>query len=632
MRCTKGTNLVYSCTKYKKHPNNGLFDVILLLTMLFKRLIYAGFTLLMVVSNLSAQPYSRAKESLNKGQFERAIKLYNASLTKLSKENTNYNSTIYNLGEAYRYAGNYRMADSLHSSVDYSKTSFWGYALTLLQQYRADKCLKFVRYHLKFDPLHPELTSIHEACELATKKVDESKVEVKTYAIPQKKERLIIPGFLIGGQKEKETIARFDTYAGEIKGKKDTVLFGNPLNISAVFFKGKETQNYSISSASKVGYSINRDHFTYYYNPYYYIRYKASSKSKTLFDDIKDFPDSLKSLSHYKEFEVYGYKEVVKEAWISQDKTVMVFSSNKLKGEGGYDLFVTTLSSDGWGKPINIGSRVNSSYNEISPFISPNGILYYSSNGRIGQGGYDIYSFDLTKLDEDVQAENLPKPFNSPFDDYGFLFHEHTGFGLFASTRPYGILSNQLFVFENKIINCQSKQIFNGYPEITNRNARPQYDHYFDQLALQDSLPKGKIYYWTMGDGNKERGLKFKHTYKSPGLYKATLLLYNTAKRKYDTTQTVKDIVFPEKDFLYLEYDAKAKKVEFKTTSSYCKKCDNASYYWDFGDGEVGCGFTVTHDYKNFGTYTVKLIMKYRKDKSERSMACYERVVVEEKP
>jgi len=600
--------------------------------MRIKQLISFCFIIVLFAFNISAQPYSRGKEALNKGQFEKAIKLYNANLSKISKDHNYYNSLLYNLGEAHRYAGNYRMADSLHSVVDYANASFWGYALTLLQQYRADKCLKFARYHLKFDALHPELTSIYEACELATKKIDESKVEVKTYALPKKKERLIIPGFLIGSQKEKESLALLDSYAGRIKGRNDTLLFGNPVNVSAVFFKGKETTNYSISTPSKVGYSINRDHFNYYYNPYYYIRYKASSKSKTLFDDMKDFPDSLKSLGHYKEFEVYGYKEIVKEAWISQDKTVMVFSSNKLKGEGGYDLFLTTLSSDGWGKPINIGTRVNSTYNEISPFISPNGILYYSSNGRIGHGGYDIYSFDLSKLDEDVQAENLPKPFNSPFDDYGFLFHEQTGFGLFASTRPYGIMSNQLFVFENKIINCQSKQIFNGYPKITNRNARPQYDYYFNQLTLQDSLPKGKIYYWTMGDGRKERGLKFKHTYKSPGIYKATLLLYNPSKRSYDTTRTVKDIVIVEKDFLYLEYQTKDKKVEFTTTASQCKKCDNVSYYWDFGDGEIGCGFTVTHEYIEYGTYTVKLIMKYKKERSERSMACFERLTVEAIP
>lgn len=600
--------------------------------MRLHKLIYSSIILVFCAYNVVAQPSSKAKEALNKGQFQKAIKLYNANLAGISKDHQHYNSVVYNLAEAYRYAGDYRLADSLHASVDYSKASYWGYALTLLQQYRVDKCLKFARYHLKFDALHPELTAIHEACELASKKIDETKVELKTYQLPKKKERLIIPGFFIGAQNEKETITQFESYAGTIKGKKDSVAFGNPLTVSAIFFKGKETKDYSVLSSSKVGYSIHPDHFTYYYNPNYYTLYRASSKSKTLFEQGKDFPDSLKSLSHYKEFEVYGFKEVIKEAWISQDKTVMVFSSNKLKGEGGYDLFVTTLSSDGWGKPINIGTRVNSSYNEISPFISPNGILYYSSNGRVGHGGYDIYSFDLSKLDQDVQAENLPKPFNSPFDDYGFLFHEHTGFGLFASTRPYGILSNQLFVFENKLINCPSKQVFNGYPEITNRNTRPKYEHYVDYLTLQDSLPKGKIYYWAMGDGNKERGLKFKHTYKSPGIYKATLLLYDPSKRKYDTTQVSKDIVVVEKDFLYLEYDAKGKKVEFTTTASQCKKCDNISYYWDFGDGEMGCGFTVTHEYKDYGTYTVRLIMKYTKEKSERSMACFERVVVEDKP
>ena len=574
-----------------------------------------------------AQSNAKAKEAFNKGYFEKSVVLYQKEFQKTTKENTSYNSLLYNMAEAYRLSGNYRMADSLHAQVDYSKASYWGYALTLLQQYRADKCLKYAKYNLKFDALQSELNQIVTACALFKAKVEESNVIIKTIPLPQKKERLIIPGFIIGKQDEKEVVERFNEYAYK---RKDIDKSDNyPINLSGISLKGKTAMNFSVANPEKAGFSISPDHFTYFYNPAYYRLYKASSKSKTIFESGTKLPDGLKSLGHHKEFPVCGHKEIIKQAWVSSDKNVMIFSTNKLKGEGGYDLYMSTLSSDGWTKPVNLGSRINTSYNEISPFISPNGMLYFSSNGREGHGGYDIYSFDLSRMDSS-ETENLPKPFNSAFDDYSFLYHEQSGFGVFASTRPNGIFSKQLFSFENKVVNCDAHLVFQVYPEITARNANPKYCINFDKLSLQDSLPKNRVYAWMMGDGKKNKGLKFSYCYTKSGFYKAKLLIYNPSKKTTDTTKITQDIVVAEKDFLRMEYATKGKLAEFTTTSSVCKKCDNVNYYWDFGDDTFGCGFAVKHSYKTFGAYNVRLIMHFKKEKTERSFSCYDRIIIEE--
>ncbi len=627
-------NIINSYSNTNLMANSLLMRSHLYYTTTKNKLFVVALIVFLSLSNFSAticysQLNPKAREAFNKGSFEKAITLYEKDFQKISKEHSQYNTLLYNMAEAYRLSGNYRMADSLHSLVDYAKTSFWGYALSLLQQYRADKCLKYVKYHLKFDALHPELTGILAACELAKNKVDESKVILKAIPLPRKKERLIINGFIIGNQEEKEALAKLNEYAGK---RKEVVSAANfPISLSGIVFKGKKEINYSISNPSKVGYSVSASFFTHLYNPEYYTQYKASSINRMLFDPTKEMPDSLKSLSHHKEFSFYEHKDVVKQAWISPDKSVMILSSNKLKGEGGYDLYMTTLTSNGWTKPLNLGARVNSSYNEISPFISPNGILYFSSNGREGHGGYDIYSFDLNNMDSTV-AENLSKPYNSSFDDYGFLYHEQTGVGVFASTRPNGIFSNQLFQFENKIVNCDAYFVFKDYPEIITRNATPTYCINFDKLSLQDSLPKGRIFSWMMGDGKKSKGLKFSYCYNRPGLYKTRLLIYNPSKKTTDTTNITKEILVPEKDFLRMEYSTKDKKADFTTTSSQCKKCDNLNYYWDFGDGSYGCGFTIKHTYKEYGVYTVRLIMKYKKEKKEKSFTCFDRVAIEPTP
>jgi len=592
---------------------------------------YSIVILILVSLNGFAQLNPKAKEAFNKGEFEKAALLYNKNLEVISSSNDSYSNLIYNLAEAYRYAGNYRLADSLHATVDYSKVSYWGYALTMLQQYRADKCMAFAKYHLKFDSQHHELNRIEWACELAKKKIDESRVVVKAVPIPRKRDRLVVPGFMIGNQSDKEALYLFDEYAGKRSEKSNSKNQKYPMYISTITRKGKEQMNYSIGNPSKVGFSIHPEFFTLLYNPEYYDNYKVSSKSKMIFENEKELPDSLKSLIKYKEFEVYDHKEVVKHAWISPDKNVMVFSSNKLKGEGGYDLFMTTLTSTGWTKPVNMGERVNTTYNELYPFISPNGILYFSSNGREGQGGYDIYSFDLNQMESD-EAVNLPKPYNSAFDDFAFVYHEQTGHGLFASTRPNGVFSNQIFRFENKLVSCDASVVFKDFPTIENRNSKPKYCINFDRLSLQDSLPKGKIFNWAMGDGKKAKGLKFNYCYSSPGIYSARLLIYDPAKKTMDTTNIKQDMVVTEKDFFYIEYGTQGKSVELTTTYSSCKKCSNQNFYWDFGDGTYGCGFTVKHTYKDYGNYTVKLVVKYNKDKDNRSYSCFERVVVEEAP
>jgi PKD repeat protein len=135
-----------------------------------------------------------------------------------------------------------------------------------------------------------------------------------------------------------------------------------------------------------------------------------------------------------------------------------------------------------------------------------------------------------------------------------------------------------------------------------------------------------------MGDGKKNKGLKFTYCYNKPGIYNARLLIYDPAKKTTDTTKITKEIVVTEKDFLRMEYSTKGKAVEFTTTSSYCRKCDNLNYYWDFGDGTFGCGFSVKHVYQEYGAYTVRVIMKFRKDKTEKTFTCFDRVIVEEAP
>jgi len=122
---------------------------------------------------------------------------------------------------------------------------------------------------------------------------------------------------------------------------------------------------------------------------------------------------------------------------ISADGTVLFFVSDRPGGYGGYDIYKATRVPNGeWGAPVNLGPLINTSGNEKSPFIHPDGkTLYFSSDGWMGMGGYDIF---YTKLQDDGtyrKPVNLGYPINSPEDEVGFFVSTDGTRGFFASNK-----------------------------------------------------------------------------------------------------------------------------------------------------------------------------------------------------
>ncbi len=80
-------------------------------------------------------------------------------------------------------------------------------------------------------------------------------------------------------------------------------------------------------------------------------------------------------------------------ACVSVDGKKLFFSSNRPGGRGELDIWMCTLDAKGnWGKPANLGKRINTAGNEDSPYIHPDGVtLYFSSDGHPSLGGTDIF-------------------------------------------------------------------------------------------------------------------------------------------------------------------------------------------------------------------------------------------------
>ena len=136
---------------------------------------------------------------------------------------------------------------------------------------------------------------------------------------------------------------------------------------------------------------------------------------------------------------------------ISADEKTLFFSAEIDGGFGGTDIYMTQYDrrKKAWGSPQNLGENINSSGNEGFPYYSDDTKnLYFSSDGRVGMGGLDIYKAEHNESSDGSAeslfklAENLQYPINTCYDDFGIVFESYSNVetepelkGFFSSNR-----------------------------------------------------------------------------------------------------------------------------------------------------------------------------------------------------
>ena len=152
----------------------------------------------------------------------------------------------------------------------------------------------------------------------------------------------------------------------------------------------------------------------------------------------------------------------------------LVFSSDRTGGQGGFDLWSATMQSDGSiGAVTNLGSGINTKDDEEAPYYNiATKTLVFSSNGRIGMGGFDLYQSkgDLSNLSE---PKNLGYPINSIRDDIYFVALDKNNMlsnALFSSDRS-SVCCLELFSLNKlkqkrnitgRVVNCNDGTIIPG--------------------------------------------------------------------------------------------------------------------------------------------------------------------------
>ena len=135
---------------------------------------------------------------------------------------------------------------------------------------------------------------------------------------------------------------------------------------------------------------------------------------------------------------------------LSADGRTIYFVSNRQGGFGRKDIWSSSKNKKGkWGLAVNLGKKINTNKDEISPFIHANGeSIYYSSNGKIGLGGLDIYMSERT---DTIWSEptNLGYPLNDAHDQVSLYISSDGAKGYYTiEKKDRGNFESKLYSFD----------------------------------------------------------------------------------------------------------------------------------------------------------------------------------------
>ena len=137
---------------------------------------------------------------------------------------------------------------------------------------------------------------------------------------------------------------------------------------------------------------------------------------------------------------------------LTPDNSRLYFASDMPGGFGGMDLYYSDYNGGSWGPPMNLGPQINTEGQEIFPYYSKDGRLYFSSNGHIGLGGLDIYFMQDLGNGEFGAMDNMAYPINTISDDFGIIFNDEGTCGYFSSDRTGGAGRDDIYSFKKTAV------------------------------------------------------------------------------------------------------------------------------------------------------------------------------------
>lgn len=147
---------------------------------------------------------------------------------------------------------------------------------------------------------------------------------------------------------------------------------------------------------------------------------------------------------------------------LSADGSALYFASDRPGGLGGRDIWVCRRNHlGGWDAPINLGEPINTMFDEMTPWIAPDGAtIVFASNGHAGIGGFDLFA--ATTSAGRTRVEHLGTPINSEADDICFGTSARGDRAFIASNRSEGAGGFDIYEVRNAPLKVDPLAIVRG--------------------------------------------------------------------------------------------------------------------------------------------------------------------------
>ncbi|MFD1294141.1 OmpA family protein [Lutibacter holmesii] len=163
----------------------------------------------------------------------------------------------------------------------------------------------------------------------------------------------------------------------------------------------------------------------------------------------------------------------VRNPEVSKDGKQLFFVSNMPGNYGGNDIYVVDiLGNNTYSEPKNLGPTINTKESEFFPFVDANKNLYFSTSGHKGMGQLDIYKSEFINGTYTTPVP-LKQPFNSKYDDFGYVENPAGTAGYITSNRKESKGGVDIFSWKIKEKDCFSEMVITAINETS-------------QLAIKD--------------------------------------------------------------------------------------------------------------------------------------------------
>ena len=397
--------------------------------------------LLLVSPGLLAQKRdrsSKARAAYSAGEYYMAIDLLKDAYNKTSDKEAK-SEIIFLLAECYRLTNNPRQAEMRYKQAiqkEYPNPIIYlRYADALRMEEDYEDAIEQYRKYKELVPDDPRGETGIQSCQLAVEWIeDPNGYEVTNMKYFNSRESDFSPCFASEDYQtvyltsSREESSGDDTHGAT--GQNFTDIFQSRMDR-----KGKWSVpvplDENINSEFEDGTPVMNDDYT----TMYFTRCQVN-KNTNFGCQIYTANRSGESWSKAEPMQLKDDSVVVAHPAITSDELTLYFVSDMPGGLGGKDIWRVTRSNEGdeWSKPENLGAMLNTADDEMFPFVHTDGTLYFSSNGRIGLGGLDIYKATENE-DGTWTVENMRYPINSSADDFGIVFEKEMERGYFSSTR-----------------------------------------------------------------------------------------------------------------------------------------------------------------------------------------------------